>query len=228
MSLLGTGVMATWIEVAPEHRDNFYEWHTREHMPERLSIGGFRRGRRYIAIDADVSFFLFYETADIDVLFGAEYRKLLNNPTEWSQRTVRTFGKNIRGVCDVESSNGHVDGGFLAAIRLDESARSPGNTSENALVAALNPLLDLPKICGVHYLICDRALSDTSTALQSMRKIEIPDRIVLIEGCTAEAVRDAAARFLRNAALDSVAGVQCGIYQLECGLNSLAPLAVAN
>ena len=49
MSLTGLGVVAIWHDLLPEAKGDFYEWHNREHMPERVGIPGFRRGRRYIA-----------------------------------------------------------------------------------------------------------------------------------------------------------------------------------
>jgi hypothetical protein len=49
MSILGQGFVAIWNGIAPEGREEFYEWHNREHMPERVGIPGFRRGRRYTA-----------------------------------------------------------------------------------------------------------------------------------------------------------------------------------
>jgi hypothetical protein len=46
MALMGHGAVAIWNDVAPEGLAEFYEWHHREHMPERVSIPGFLRGRR--------------------------------------------------------------------------------------------------------------------------------------------------------------------------------------
>ena len=51
MSLAGRGAVAIWHDIAPEGRDAFYAWHGNEHMPERLAIPGFLRGRRYAAIE---------------------------------------------------------------------------------------------------------------------------------------------------------------------------------
>jgi len=50
MSLSGSGVIAIWNDITEEGRANFYEWHDREHIPERVGIPGFLRGRRYIAL----------------------------------------------------------------------------------------------------------------------------------------------------------------------------------
>jgi hypothetical protein len=50
MSLAGLGVVCIWHDLLPEARDEYHQWHNREHMPERVGIPGFRRGRRYVAI----------------------------------------------------------------------------------------------------------------------------------------------------------------------------------
>jgi hypothetical protein len=60
MGLAGTGVVAIWHDLLPEAKDEFYEWHNREHMPERAGIPGFRRGRRYIALDSGPEYFNLY------------------------------------------------------------------------------------------------------------------------------------------------------------------------
>jgi hypothetical protein len=45
MSLLGRAVVAIWNDIVPEERANFIDWHNREHIPERVAIEGFLRGR---------------------------------------------------------------------------------------------------------------------------------------------------------------------------------------
>ncbi|GGD75677.1 hypothetical protein [Caballeronia grimmiae] len=40
MSLAGTGVVAIWHDLLPEAKNEFYEWHNREHMPERAESLG--------------------------------------------------------------------------------------------------------------------------------------------------------------------------------------------
>ena len=44
--LAGEAVVAIWNGIEPEAREQFYDWHVNEHMPERVGIPGFRRGRR--------------------------------------------------------------------------------------------------------------------------------------------------------------------------------------
>ena len=45
--MLGRTAVALWWDIAPETVREFEHWHSIEHMPERLSIPGFRRGTRW-------------------------------------------------------------------------------------------------------------------------------------------------------------------------------------
>jgi len=58
MSLAGLGAVCIWHDLLPEARDDFDQWHNREHMPERVGIPGFRRGRRYVAVASTPERFL--------------------------------------------------------------------------------------------------------------------------------------------------------------------------
>ena len=40
-ALLGDAVVLVWNDVADEGREQFYQWHDREHIPERLATPGF-------------------------------------------------------------------------------------------------------------------------------------------------------------------------------------------
>src|SRR5712675_2175888 len=90
MSLAGQGVVAIWNDITPEGRAEFFAWHNREHMPERVGIPGFRRGRRYIALAGAPEFFTLYETDSPEVLAGSDYLNRLNHPTPWTRRARRS------------------------------------------------------------------------------------------------------------------------------------------
>ncbi len=97
MSLAGQAVVAIWNGIAPEGRTEFYEWHNREHMPERVGIPGFRRGRRYSAKYGSPEFFTLYEADSAEVLVGQDYLNRLNNPTPWTQlRPADLFPRHRR------------------------------------------------------------------------------------------------------------------------------------
>ncbi len=81
--LAGEGAVAIWNGIAEEGRKDFYDWHLHEHMPERLGIPGFLRGRRYRAADKETKpeFFTLYETSTFEVIQGLDYLNRLNAPT---------------------------------------------------------------------------------------------------------------------------------------------------
>src|SRR5437868_3747095 len=140
MSLLGESAVAIWHDIAPEGRDEFYAWHGEEHMPERLGIPGFLRGRRYVAIHGDLEFFNLYETRDMGVTAGPEYLARLNNPTPWTLAAVKHFQKVSRSLCRVAASAGHGQGGLIATWRYDV-ADHKADVHRQAVIEQLIPAL---------------------------------------------------------------------------------------
>src|SRR6185369_4736679 len=119
MALAGNALIAIWNDIAPEMREDFFEWHPREHMVERLGVPGFIRGRRCIAIEADVEFLTLYEVAGPEVLVSDVYKRRLTNPTPWSTKVLPAFRNNVRGACRIHFSAGYAMGGFVQTIRLN-------------------------------------------------------------------------------------------------------------
>ncbi|MBM3852724.1 MAG: hypothetical protein FJ399_06170 [Verrucomicrobia bacterium] len=184
MSLVGEGAVAIWHDIVPEGRDQFYAWHGEEHMPERVAIPGFVRGRRYVALEASLEFFNLYETVSVEVLKGRDYALRLNNPTPWTTSTVKHFRKVARSLCGVAASHGRAVGGLCATLRYDV-----GESTAAAHLAAMRgdflpKLAQLPGICGAHLLVADDAASGVVNAEQRARgeANAIPRRIVILEG----------------------------------------------
>ena len=109
----------------PEARDDFYEWHNREHMPERVGIPGFRRGRRYVAISGTPEFFNLYEADSPETLSGQDYQNRLNAPTPWTQRVVPSFRNVARSICRVAFTNGVGQRRRHAHAALRDRRRAP-------------------------------------------------------------------------------------------------------
>ena len=63
--MLGKAAVAMWWDVAPEMKAEWEDWHSHEHMPERLAIPGFLRGTRWIALSGEPSYFVLYEAAKL-------------------------------------------------------------------------------------------------------------------------------------------------------------------
>jgi hypothetical protein len=190
MALAGRGAVAIWHDIAAEGRDAFYAWHGQEHMPERLGIPGFVRGRRYAALDgASPEFFNLYETASTAVLTGADYLARLNAPTPWTVATVKHFRGVARSLCDVVATFGVGSGGLCATFRYDvEGAREAAHRA--AMTDALRDLAASAGIAGAHLLVADEAASAVETAERRARGGErnaIPRWIVMVEGWGDEA-----------------------------------------
>jgi hypothetical protein len=204
MSLAGEGIVAIWNGIRPEGRAEFFEWHTREHMLERVAIPGFRRGRRYIALDGQPEFFTLYETETTAVLTGADYLARLNAPTPWTRRATVAFTDTSRSLCRVALSLGPGEGGLIMTWRLDAA---PAFDVEKALRAVAGR----PGICGAHLCIADREGSGIQTEEKKDRPAAlIPGFVVLVEGSAERAALEDACSEL---AFDPP--VERGLYQLQ-------------
>ena len=189
MTMLGQGAVAIWHDIAAEGRDDFYAWHGQEHMPERVGIEGFNRGRRFIAIDADREFFNLYETRDADVVESAAYLARLESPTPWTLSTVRHFRHVARSLSAVLASTGDADGGTVATLRLAASDAADAARLADDLGSLVRTLAPLAGIAAVHVLAADLEASGYANAEQRARgtENEIPTHMLIVEGCGDEA-----------------------------------------
>jgi len=184
MSLAGTGAVAIWHDLLPEAKIDFYEWHNREHMPERVGIPGFRRGRRYIAISGTPEFFNLYEADTPEVLGGRDYLDRLNAPTPWTARVVPSFRNVARSICRVAFSRGVGSGGVMLTACFDVDAAHRAFAMAALSTKILPPLALRVGIAGVHLCLADEAVSNVETAEKRARSdsTRVPTSIVLIEG----------------------------------------------
>ena len=211
--LAGEAVVAIWNGIAPEARDQFYDWHTNEHMPERVGIPGFRRGRRYIAATADTSpeFFTLYEADTMQVLQGSDYANRLNDPTPGTQATITQFRDTSRALSRVIVSHGHGMGGMLLTIRFDCDAQHlPG------IRALVRAAAQAARVTGAHLCLCDTTASATRTA-ETRARTDIqapPSLFIMVEATDAEALTD----ILLERALSGAGALGPfirGVYRLE-------------
>jgi len=230
MSLAGKGAVAIWHDIAPEGRDEFYAWHGREHMPERLGIPGFLRGRRYVALDGTPEYFNLYETVSRFTVTGAEYLARLNAPTPWTVATVKHFRAVSRALCEVAASFGDGQGGLVATLRYDIAADRAAGHRQRMTQAALPALAYARGVAGCHLLVADEAASAVETVEKKVRseKNLIPRWIVVLEGSgDVEPFRALAAGFAADAAFaDAIAQPVVGVYRLQASRATL-PWSVA-
>jgi hypothetical protein len=211
--LAGEAVVAIWNGIAPEMRDEFYAWHINEHMPERVGIPGFRRGRRYIAVDAAThpEFFTLYETDTMPVLQGMDYANRLNDPTPWTRKVTAQFQDTARALSRVVVSHGPGAGGVMLTIRFDCD-----ETHLPAVRALVRAAAQASRITGAHFCLGDAAASAVRTT-ETKDRTDIqapPNAFVMVEATDAAALT----QILEDRAL-SGAGARGpflrGVYRLE-------------
>ena len=219
--LAGEAFVAIWHDIAPEGLEEFLDWHHREHMPERLGIPGFRRGRRYLREGGEgQAYFNLYEVDAFEVLVGQDYLGRLNAPTEWTRRAVGHFRDVTRGLCRVAGSQGIGQGGTMATLRI---AATPGRGDElrrHLLRVAIPALLDHTGILGAHLGFTDEAGSRLETAEKKARGslTDIPPWVLLVEGISPRRVAAAASAVLPGQVLlahGAAGAATTGIYRLE-------------
>ena len=220
--LAGRGAITIWQDVRPEARADFFAWHNGEHIPERVGIPGFLRGRRYGALAGSPEFFTLYETAGPEVHTSAAYFERLNNPTPQTRRVAPMMIKNVRSLCQVEWSRGGVAGGLMATLRFD--AADEVTRLLPLLKERLAQLVERPGIAGAHLCLADKGASSVKTEEKKSRPSAalVPGWVVLVEGgASRESLERAVAQLLDAASLTAAGAldVQLGIYALQVSLS---------
>jgi nucleotide-binding universal stress UspA family protein len=153
MALLGRAALAMWWDMAPAMRDEFEEWHTREHFPERLALPGFLRASRWADASGGEGFFVMYELAQRDDLASPEYLARLNAPTSWSRKLMPHHRNMVRSQCVVLESSGALTANRMLTLRFspdgDEAA------ARDRLRATIAQLVQQKGIAGAHLLKTD-------------------------------------------------------------------------
>jgi hypothetical protein len=219
MALLGRGVVAIWNGIAPGSRDDFYEWHSREHMPERAAVPGFLRGRRLIAERGAPEWFTLYEVDRPETLASPEYLVRLNAPTPWTRRVVPNFTDVTRSLCKVIISTGPGMGGFMATLRCDAA---PGKEEqlEEHLSGLAHALSERPGIAGAHLCRLERQASLIPTEEKKSRPggTLTADFVIMVEASRRVFLDDILGEQLSREALLDTGGIEpidLGIYRLE-------------
>ena len=224
MSLAGQGAIALWQDIRAELHADFFEWHNRQHIPERVGIPGFLRGRRWIALEGSPEFFTLYETEGPHVHTGADYLARLNNPTDWTRRIVPNLENNVRSLCRVAFSTGPGQGGLIATLRYDVAAESAAAHLRLLVDRLLPELAQQPGIAGAHLCLADTLASsiETEEKRSRPRALLIPTWVILVEGGSERSLlATACGQTLRDDVLTAAGalGIERGLYQLQYSRN---------
>ncbi|HEY1328530.1 MAG TPA: hypothetical protein VGI14_16460 [Casimicrobiaceae bacterium] len=170
-----------------EHDD----WHTHEHMPERLSLPGFLRASRWVARSGTPRYLVMYEVRDLDMLVAAPYLARLNDPTPWTAKMMRSYVGMRRALCKVEASAGAGLGrtALLARFTVDEDRA--GESRDWLAREILPALAGMPGIASVD--VVAQAVAAPMTREQRIRGNDAGlDHAVLVTGYEAGALAEIA------------------------------------
>jgi hypothetical protein len=195
--MLGKAAIVMWWDVSADARAEWEEWHTYEHMPERLGIPGFLRGTRWVALGDEGSFFVLYEAAELATITSGPYLERLNNPTPWSRRMMPHHRNMVRSLCVARCGYGAGVPAVMATVRF--SGEAP----------------ELPRrrgVTGAHFLE-SQPVPGAPTAEQKIRGGDATaDKVLLIGGYDAQAVRSAAEEL-------AISGGTLGVYRVSYSLS---------
>jgi hypothetical protein len=142
--VLGAAAVAMWWDVTPGMKAEFEDWHSHEHMPERLALPGFFRGSRWIAVSGEPSYFVMYEVASLATLTAGPYVERLNDPTPWSRKMMPHHRDMVRSLCEVRASFGRGLAQVLATLRLEVPAQALSALPERKGLTAAHLLESRP------------------------------------------------------------------------------------
>lgn len=186
MALSGKAFLAIWHDIVPESWDEYMEWHTREHMPERLAIPGFRVGKRLVNHALDVHRIgTVYAGDDLEVFRSPAYLERLNNPTDWSLEVQPAFRNFLRVACDRLASRGVGEGGVMATVRLDFTGPDGAAQLRAGADQLADDLLSITGVCCSHIGLARPEFSDVRTRETELRpemNEQGFDAVVLVEG----------------------------------------------
>jgi hypothetical protein len=212
--MLGQAAMLLSFDVTPETIPEHDDWHTHEHLPERLSIPGFLRGTRWVAVRGQPRYFVMYEVAALDVLTSDAYLKRLNNPTPWTSKMMPHYRGMKRGFCSLTRSFG---AGIGCACALVCYKPTDADSMRKRLLEEVLPQLPSKRgVGGVH--LFESAATPPMTDEQRIRGADAGfDWAVVLGGYDQEAVERTARAFLGRQQLErhGASGVRDATYRLD-------------
>ena len=208
--------MVLYYDIAGDNADHD-DWHTYEHMHERLSIPGFMRGTRWVAKAGTPKYMVIYEVAGTEVGTSPAYLARLNDPTSWTASMMSRFRGMIRGFCTVVASSGFGLGHAAVSVRFTPVEGSESGLLDRLAREVLPAMSSRRGMAGVHLL--QPAPPPPMTKEQSMRGPDAPMTwLLLATAYDSEALSRAAAEHLQTVALGRYGAspqVDIGTYALH-------------
>jgi hypothetical protein len=227
MSPRASAFLAMWHDIASEGETEYNNWHTREHMPERVGIPGFLAGRRYVDWSLErYRYFTIYDGLTLGTFNSPPYLERLNAPTPWSNRIQPHFRNFVRAACETVVSTGIGVGGALLTARLDfvegEGAKDAFVTSVGEVAAKLNALHGVNRVLAGVVVPSITSVRTAETELRQSVQESVFDGAVLIEGIGRRELEDA------RTYVPDLLSEQTGVVRADVAIYDLAYLLTSD
>lgn len=224
MAMMTDAVLAVWNNVDPDSEAEFNAWYIRDHLPDRVSLPGFRRGRRWLSVDGGPRYFTFYEIEDVAVMHSPAYTDSHENPTDWTRRIMPAFRDMNRSICRVTAKRHRGDGGVAGVVRLTPADGGAAGLRRWIAETVLPAVMEAPDMLSACLWELDAEASrmpDTAETRLRKGRDAVVDWVFLAEACRLEAL-EAVSTAVDAAAAGAAGAARVGAlepYRLLCGLD---------
>ena len=216
MPLPAKAAMLLLFDIVPEAIAEHDDWHTHEHLPERLAIPGFVRGTRWVALHGQPRYFVMYEVEQLATLTSGAYLERLNNPTPWTAKIMPHYRGMARGFCSVAGSFGAGTGHAGLLVRFKPAAEKAASLRNWLLQDVLPGLPPRPGIGSAH--LFEGAATPPMTSEQRIRGADAGvDWALLVTGYGQDALAGLVHGELGEAQLarHGATGMLSGLYRMD-------------
>jgi hypothetical protein len=211
----GPGILALWNDCSAGQGELYETWYQTEHLHDRVSIAGFRLGRRHEIVGSGPRFFTYYETDSDDVLFSSPYLEQLDNPSPLTRKVMKGVFTNVsRTVCTCVRRVGESRGNLVI------TARSASGNPHEELCAVVDALGQQSGVLRAELWVCSQRQSGYEDDTPRQEEL-IRGRDTHIESClvahtvTMQSAQDIANSLVQVGRPDD----QIGIYRFLCELH---------
>jgi hypothetical protein len=206
-------------DVAPEAIAEHDDWHTHEHLPERLSIPGFLRGSRWTAAEGQPRYLVLYEVRELATLTSPAYLERLNHPSAWTSKMMPHYRGMTRGLCVVAGSFGTGVGNVAHVVRFKPEAAA-AESLRSWLLEEVLPALPTKRGVGSAHLL-EGASPAPMTREQRIRGADAAvDAALLVMGYDSNALMELSRGALATRELERRGATEAvdGLYRIEYSL----------
>lgn len=163
-------MLAIWHDVAQGEGEEFENWHSTQHLPERVTIPGISLARRYKRLgQKGEEFCSILNLQDIGVLGSDEYLRRLNAPTPWTIKVSAGYMNFYR--CALTPKHSKLTGRapYLVSIRVDLAQQDVNDDVMTAIWEIIRPWAESQFVFSLSVGPVQAAATSTKTSETSAR-----------------------------------------------------------